>query len=48
VVTSTDVGKVFLDFTVNELSGGEVLVNRSPRHISERVFAERQQKLCTP
>jgi hypothetical protein len=46
VVTSTKVDKEFLDFTVSELEHDDVLVNRSPRHVSQGTFSERVQKLC--
>lgn len=46
VVTSTKVDQEFLDFTMSELKRDEVLVNRSPRHVSQRTFSERVQKLC--
>jgi hypothetical protein len=45
-VTSTKVGNWLLDFTVGELNPTEVLVNRSPRHVSRQTFNEGVQKLC--
>jgi hypothetical protein len=46
VVTSSLVGKWLLDFEVRELKADRVLVNRSPRHVSQARFNQRVRKLC--